>query len=428
MLNFKGEKRMRILRGGLLAAVAVMVAGCAAAQAPGNGKAGGSSADLVLQGGRVIASPMATPIENATVVLHDGKIVAVGTAAQVKVPAGAKVIDCKGDTIVAGFWNNHVHFMEPVWNGAALNPAAPMQTHLEDMLTRWGFVTVWDLGSNPMDLLPLRQRIEAGELRGPRIFIAGDIFPKGGHPVYIPADVPLLEAASPEEAAGMASDYLKQGADGIKLFTGAYMGEHPVINMDTTIVKAAVDVAHAAGKPVFAHPQNYAGVNNALAGGVDVLAHTIPVEHGYTADELARMKAQKTALTPTLTLWRVVMADEEHAPAAAVELMIQRGADELKSFAAQGGTVLFGTDVGYIHEYDTTHEMEYMGRVLGWREILASLTATPCDYFKQTHCGRVEVGDNADVVVLTADPAVDVRNFAKVAYTVRNGKVIFAAK
>ena len=104
------------------------------------------------------------------------------------------------------------------------------------------------------------------------------------------------------------------GLDGIKLFTGAFMGNKPVINMDTSMVRSAVNVAHAQGKPVFAHPQNYAGVDNALAGGVDVLAHTIPAEGHYTTEELARMKQQHTALIPTLTLWTTVDSGSRPGP------------------------------------------------------------------------------------------------------------------
>jgi len=130
--------------------------------------------------------------------------------------------------------------------------------------------------------------------------MAGDIFPEHGHPVYLPPEMELPEAGNSAEAMLMARGYLSMGLDGIKLFTGAFMGDKPVVNMDAAIVKAAVDVAHAQGKPVFAHPQNHAGVDNALAGGVDVLAHTIPNEGSFTADELARMKQQGTALIPTL--------------------------------------------------------------------------------------------------------------------------------
>jgi hypothetical protein len=77
--------------------------------------------------------------------------------------------------------------------------------------------------------------------------MAGDIFPKNGHPVYLPPERQLPEAASPEEAQQMAQQYMKMGFDGIKLFTGSFMGAKPTANMDTAIVKAAVDVAHAQG-------------------------------------------------------------------------------------------------------------------------------------------------------------------------------------
>src|ERR1700692_1857513 len=143
------------------------------------------------------------------------------------------------------------------------------------LLPGWVFTTVWDLGSDPSDSLQLRRRVNSGEVAGPNIFLAGDVFPKGGHPVYLPPEMQLPEAATPEEAAQMARDDLKMGMDGMKLFTGAFMGDKPVVNMDLAIVKAAVDVAHAQGKPVFAHPQNQTGVDNAIGGGVDVLAHTV---------------------------------------------------------------------------------------------------------------------------------------------------------
>jgi imidazolonepropionase-like amidohydrolase len=73
--------------------------------------------------------------------------------------------------------------------------------------------------------------------------------------------------------------------------------------MDPAIVRGAVEEAHAAGKPVFAHPSNHAGTDSALAGGVDVLAHAIPMEEAFTREELARMKAQHVALIPTISLF-----------------------------------------------------------------------------------------------------------------------------
>jgi len=322
--------------------------------------------------------------------------------------------------VVAGFWNSHVHFAAQ-WNNASAAPANKLAAQMQDMLTRWGFTTVWDLGSDPGNTLALRARVVAGEIAGPMILMAGDIFPKNGHPIYLPAELQLPEAATPQQAQQMAQRYLKLGLDGIKLFTGAYMGQRkPVINMDAAIAKAAVDVAHAKGLPVFTHPQNRAGVDNALAAGVDILAHTIPSEGSFTALELEQMKRQHTALIPTLTLWTTVVDD----PAVA-DSLVRAGVDELKSYASAGGTILFGTDVGFTSKYDTTPEFEFMGRAMDWRGVLASLTTIPAALFKATTKGRVEQGMDADLVVLDADPAIDVRNFAKVAYTLRQGKVIY---
>src|SRR5271156_6817613 len=291
---------------------------------------------LVLQGGRVYPSPTASPIDNAIVLIQNGRIAAVGKPGQLKIPKSIQVIDCTGMVIVAGFWNSHVHF-ETGWQDISHAPADHVEAHMQEMLTRWGFTTVWDLGSDPNNTLELRRRIETGEILGPQILMAGDIFPKNGHPVYLPAEMQLPEAASPQEAEQMAQRYMKMGLDGIKLFPGAYMGNKPVVNMDIAIAKAASDVAHAEAKPVFTHPQNRTGVDNALAGGVDVLAHTIPNEGSFTADELSRMKRQHTALIPTLTLWTTVTQNPD-----AQKQLVQAGVDELKAFASQGGTVLFG--------------------------------------------------------------------------------------
>jgi imidazolonepropionase-like amidohydrolase len=379
-----------------------------------------SAETLVLKGGTLVGSPDAAPLADAVVVTTDGVIRAAGRASEVQIPDGAHVLDCTGKTIVAGFWNSHVHFTQAVWRGAAHAAAAPLAQHMQDMLTRWGFTTVWDLGSNPTDSLPLRQRVNAGEIPGPNILLAGDIFPKGGHPVYLPAETQLPEAATPEEAAEMARRDLGMGLDGMKLFTGAYMGDKPVVNMDPAIAKAAVDVAHAQGKPVFAHPQNKAGMETVIEAKVDIMAHIVPGLPGYSAEQLARFKEQGTALTPTLSLFAMTIGGPELAARLA-----DSGVAQLKAFSDNGGTVLFGTDVGFTTIYDTTPEYVLMHRALAERQVLASLTTNPARYFKAARKGRVEPGFDADLVVLEGDPIADVRNLAKVATTIRAGQVIY---
>ena len=164
---------------------------------------------LAFVGATVYPSPAAAPLRDAVVLTSGGIISAVGKRGEVKVPKDARVIDCTGKTIVAGFWNSHIHLTEAVWNDAANRPATALEKHMQEMLTRWGFTTVWDLGSDPSNSLALRRRVESGEIPGPRILLAGDIFPKNGHPVYLPPELQLPEAATPGEAAQMARDDLR---------------------------------------------------------------------------------------------------------------------------------------------------------------------------------------------------------------------------
>jgi imidazolonepropionase-like amidohydrolase len=375
---------------------------------------------LVLLGGSVYASPDAAPLPDAVIITSAGVITAIGSRSDLPVPPDARVIDCTGKTVVAGFWNSHVHFTQAAWNNAASAPAAALEDHMREMLTRWGFTTVWDLGSDPRNSVALRQRVNSGEVPGPNILLAGNMYPKGGHPVYLPAELELPEVATPDESGQLARDYMGMGLDGIKLFVGAFMGDKPTVNMDPAVAKAAADVAHAQGKPVFAHPQNRVGVDVVIAAGVNVLAHTVPREAGYTPEELAAFKAQGTALVPTLSLFA-----KSPLGAALAARMADSAVSELKTFSDNGGTVLFGTDVGFTEIYDTSLEYELMHRALSERQILASLTTNPVVYFKAPKKGKIEQGFDADIVVLDGDPVADVRNLAKVAYTIRAGEVIY---
>jgi imidazolonepropionase-like amidohydrolase len=383
---------------------------------------------LALVNGKVYPTPQAVPILDANIIIHDGKIVAVGKDAEI--PKSAYIIECAGRVIVAGFWNSHVHFTEDAWRDAATAPAAKLEEHMQTMLSKWGDTTVFDIGSFPQDTLALRKRVESGEIAGPKIYTtAGSIFPKDGIPVYLPPELASAlkqqEAATPQDAARLAQRSLAMGGDGIKLFTGAIMGHGKVTPMPVDVVRAAVEVAHAAGKPVFAHPSNHVGTDNALAAGVDILAHTIPMEYDWTPGELQRMKEQHVALIPTLSLFPDEVRKGGGSEGAKADIL-NAAVTELKRYFSSGGTILFGTDVGYTQLYNTTSEYEYMGRAgMNFRDVLASLTTNPAAFFKAEKSGKVIKGYAADLVVLDADPAADLRNFAKVDCTIRAGKIIY---
>ncbi|HET7618969.1 MAG TPA: amidohydrolase family protein [Vicinamibacterales bacterium] len=388
-----------------------------------------SGAVVALVGGAVYTSPQAARMDDAAIVLRDGRIAAIGRRADVTIPSGARVIDCTGRTIVAGFWNSHVHFMEDAWNDAERKPAAALEAHMQAMLTRWGFTTVFDLGSAEQNTIALTQRVQRGEVKGPKIYRAGPIYPEHGVPVYVPEPLASLmkpmQAATSADATRLATQYLANGADGIKLFAGSIVGRGEVRVMPVDVARAAVQAAHAAGKPVFAHPSNHAGADSALAAGVNVLTHPISMDDdGFTSRELEQMKAGHVALIPTLTLWEVE-AEKEGATPEQARAFVQVGIRGVMQYVNAGGTILFGTDVGYTPHYDTAEEFVLMERAgLTWRAMLASLTTAPVAFFKADG-GELAPGKPADLVVLAGDPSADARNFARVTYTIRGGRVIY---
>ena len=106
------------------------------------------------------------------------------------------------------------------------------------------------------------------------------------------------------------------------------------------------------------------------------------------------------------------------------------GVAQLRTWVAAGGVVLFGTDVGYMDDYDTTEEFALMGQAgMSFRQILASLTTAPAERFSESGTlGRITPGLPADIVVLDGNPSEDVRALANVRYTIRDGRLIYEAK
>src|ERR1700730_4268585 len=97
------------------------------------------ASDLALVGAKIYLSPSEPPINSGTILVHSGHILSVGPIAEIKVPRGTTVIDCKGLVVTAGFWNSHVHFLLPgLLHGEKLS-SQELTSQLEEMLTRWGF-------------------------------------------------------------------------------------------------------------------------------------------------------------------------------------------------------------------------------------------------------------------------------------------------
>src|SRR5438876_51659 len=120
---------------------------------------------LALVGGTIYVSPTEEPIRNGVVLIDGDKIIDVGPT----LSRPAERIDCSGLTITAGFCNSHVHFFERKWADAGNIPAPELTRQLQETFTRFGFTSVFDLSSMWQNTRRIRDRIESGEVDGPRI-------------------------------------------------------------------------------------------------------------------------------------------------------------------------------------------------------------------------------------------------------------------
>jgi imidazolonepropionase-like amidohydrolase len=391
------------------------------------------SSDLALVGAKIYPSPSEPAIDNGSILVHDGRIVAVGPSAAVKAPPDATVIDCKGLVVTAGFWNSHVHILTPGLLHAEKLTSQQLTSQLQGMLTRWGFTTVFDIASVLNNTTLIRRRIESGEVNGPRILTVGEPFwAKGGTPVYVRGfleanHISIPEVESKAQAVERVRQQIQDGADGIKIFAGS-VERDSILIMPLDLAKAIVAEAHREGKPVFAHPSNLEGIEVALQSGVDILAHTTPTGGPWSSTLVERLKVAHVAVIPTLTLWHVESRNESPEE-------FEKGMDtvvlpQLRAYSAAGGQILFGTDVGYIEQFDTSEEFKWMSRAgLSFQQILASLTTNPAQRFGySSRRGRIAEGMDGDLVVLGSDPAQDATAFSKVRYTILGGKVIYSEK
>jgi imidazolonepropionase-like amidohydrolase len=394
----------------------------------------GAEPVVAIVGATVLPSPSARPIPNGVVLLQGGRVLSVGTVQEVPVPQKATRIDGKGLTVSAGFWNCHVHFSGPEWQSAQSAPKEKLQAAMEQMLNRYGFTSVVDAGSTLSNTVALRVRVETGDVPGPRILTAGEpLFPKGGIPIYLTETLPqaildkLAQPTTPEEARADVEANLAHGADATKLFAGSWLGHGKTVEMPLDILKAAAEASHLSHKQVLAHPQTLEGVRRSLAGGVDVLMHTTPDAGPWPADLVTSLVTAHLALVPTLALWTVVGRQAKLPPARA-EAFVQAGVGQLRSFAAAGGEVLFGTDVGFHHETDTGEELVRMAQAgLSWRDVLASLTTAPAARFGGGGTGTLATGEPADVVLFRGEPVRDIRAFSHVVLSLRAGQVLYRA-
>ena len=382
---------------------------------------------LVIKNATIIPSPNDSIIQQATIIIKNGKIISVGDDT---LPAekNAVTINAAGCFVLAGFWNSHVHFIESKWAGAGNISNERMEIQLQQFLTCYGFDYVFDIGSHLDNTLSIKKRIEAKRVKSPYIFTTGLLFAlPGGQPVYLSFRLP--ELFSSIDAIKKIFNIINNGANAIKIYSGSIVtNTGKMVYMNPATIRAVSMTAHNFHKLVFAHPQTDKGVELAVQNGVDIIAHT--TLHKMWSDTLLHeMISKKISLIPTLKLYDFLMR-QEHLPDSSVSELMQTPLQELGRFSKMGGQVLFGTDVGYMIDCNPDDEYVYMRKAgLSFRQILASLTTAPAARFnKSSLTGKIQKGMDADLVILSANPLEDIKSLNSVLYTIKHGEIIYSSK
>jgi imidazolonepropionase-like amidohydrolase len=387
----------------------------------------GARAVIALRFGTVVTMTGA-PIKDGVVVIDGDRIVSVG-AGNRGVPAGAEVLDLRPFTAIPGLIDAHTH-MTYVWDGAPgttplkqprREPAQTVEAAAANARKTLdtGVTTVRDLGASAGTDYAMRDRIAAGAMVGPRMFVAGQGISagRGGGPGVdaIPA---LVETRR------------KAGSDWIKV----YASRGSFQNVDTTQtlfydqLKAILDAAHARGIRVAIHSYGAAGVKDAVKAGAD------SIEHGIELDDetLALMAKQGTVWVPTIdhNRYYVDARDEYGFPAEAIpplEEYIQKNLDATRRAFKAGVRLAMGSDAVYSGFGQNTRE-------LGWflkagmtpAQALAAATTIPARMLgREKELGVIAPGAYADLVGVDGDPLRDIGVvIERVRWVMKGGQVV----
>jgi imidazolonepropionase-like amidohydrolase len=393
------------------------------AQSPGGVKA--------FTGARVIDGTDRAPIDNATIVVRGGKVVAVGPGASVTVPAGAERIALTGKHVIPGLVNAHGHVGNTVGMEQGHYSA---ENVLRDLRTyaAYGVTTVYSLGDDQEAGFKARDAQNVPTLDRSRLYVAG----------------PVLAPKTPDEARKQVGEVAAMKADIVKIRVDDNLGSTP--KMAPEIYKAVIDEAHKKNMRVAVHLFYLEDAKAVLDAGADFIAHSV---RDVDVDDavIGMLKRRDVCYCPTLMREVSTFVYEstpswfsdplflKHADAKTVEQLkeparqtamknspsaqrykagLEVANRNLKKLTDAGIKIAMGTDTGppaRFQGYFELMELEMMAKAgLTPKQVLASATRDAARCQKLNDVGTLEANKWADFVVLDADPLANISNTKKI--------------
>jgi len=409
----------------------------------------GAQEVTVIRASRLIDGSGSPPVDEAWVVVTGSRITAIGRAGAAAAPAGAKVIDLAGYTLLPGLIDCHDHITGMPGDGGDTAELKETEAHkaiygaVNARITlEAGFTTVRDVGSGGYAGVALRDLINKGVIPGPRLFVATrGLGITGGH-----GDIngwsPELSLPGVTEIADGVDDVrkavrrqVKFGADFIKVVASGGVlssGDSPsAVQYSFDELKAIVDEAHHSGRKVAAHAHGAASIRDAANAGV------ASIEHGSLVDDegIAAMKAHDTFMVPTLyTLDFIVDEGARHGVPeyGIVKARAMRKAqrENLRRAYAAGVRFAYGTDAAVFPHGRNARDFGILVDELGVppAEAIKMATANAAELLGMAdQLGMVKTGLLADLIAVEGNPIDDIRRLESVAFVMKDG-VVYKAR
>ncbi|HEY6048647.1 MAG TPA: amidohydrolase family protein [Sphingomicrobium sp.] len=374
-----------------------------------------------------------------SVLVEGDRIAAAGP--NVAAPAGAKVIDLPGETLIPGMIEGHAHlFLHPYnetkWDDQVLHEPLALRTaravvQAERTLMA-GFTTERDLGTEGAGFadVGLKQAIDKGIVPGPRLLVAtkaivarGAYGPKGFEPgVVIPQGA--QEVSGVDEMTKAARDQVGGGADVVKMYADYHYlpGEPSRPTLSEAELAAGAAVGHDAGRIVAVHATTAEGMRRAVLVGVDT------IEHGYggTPDVFKMMAARHIALCPTIAASEAYARyfqnwnGQEPAPES-----VQENRRSFRMAMQAGVPICMGGDVGVYAHGENWREMDAMQRAgMPAAQVMIAATSGNAAILHLSDRGAVKPGLLADLVAVDGDPTRDVNAVRNVRLVMKGGQIV----
>jgi imidazolonepropionase-like amidohydrolase len=413
---------------------------------------------IAIVGGFLLDGFGGPPLPNSVVLVEGGRIVAVGAEGLVDVPAGSEIVDANGFTVMPGLIDTHVHLDilghgdYPTWHGMVRENYGEVMELSAAQLLRHGVTTARDAGGEIDALVRTRERIEKGEIPGPRLLIGGgwiqnwpDERARAHHRRF------NYNVHTPEEARETTRALIEKGADVIKAYTGLTLEQ----------MRAISDEAHRHGKIVGAHVYTDEEIRIAVEGGVDFLDHAgSGHQNPLYSEETVRLLAlrqipigqsisHRVTLYPAHVSWPERIDDPDlleelgrFGPAireslsnfpslsyfGRIHLETRVAPEAARQLHAAGAKVVMGTDSGtpgFFHRDAVWREADALVRLAGMttNEAIVASTKLAAETLR-VDAGVIYPGKLADVILVKGNPLESVLYLQNVVKVMRDGRLV----